>query len=377
MSPYSSLLTPHSSLFASSVLGPQSYGEVVTPLELLNLYYSDGQSTGNKENKLWRKMNALLSWDNILNRGYQADLCPLLFFIITKALPRQRNGLEQNYRSGEIVPDFILSHLKNHYLSSLRRNMILLEELKQVVEEFTRHGIQIIILKGGYLAEHVYADIACRPMGDLDILIKAPDYETCRQILVGMGYLRLPETERNELLHWSFHKNVLGESVKIEVHHRLVKEVFLAKFPMDQISSMRHLPIEFDLVYISWHMIHHGISRLLWLCDICELIKGKKGLIKWDVVHRNSLDFNAEKHLGFTTFLTGALLGPVPMMNGSIPSKETFPYLPQMLLFKIQKKLISKKFDTRWIHLFSMSLFNTKDLINYIPKYINYRIYLA
>jgi hypothetical protein len=49
----------------------------ITPLELLNLYYSDGQSLGNRENKLWQKMNSLLSWDNILERGYQADLCPL------------------------------------------------------------------------------------------------------------------------------------------------------------------------------------------------------------------------------------------------------------------------------------------------------------
>jgi hydroxymethylpyrimidine/phosphomethylpyrimidine kinase len=47
--------------------------------------------------------------------------------------------------------------------------LILLEELKQVVEEFTRQGVQTVVLKGGYLAEHVYADIACRPMGDLDI----------------------------------------------------------------------------------------------------------------------------------------------------------------------------------------------------------------
>jgi hypothetical protein len=29
-------------------------------------------------------MNSLLSWDNILNHGYQSDLCPLLYYIITK-----------------------------------------------------------------------------------------------------------------------------------------------------------------------------------------------------------------------------------------------------------------------------------------------------
>ncbi len=56
----------------------------ITPLELLNLYYSDGQSTGNKDNKLWQKMNSLLSWDNILDISYQSDLCPLLYYIITK-----------------------------------------------------------------------------------------------------------------------------------------------------------------------------------------------------------------------------------------------------------------------------------------------------
>lgn len=52
----------------------------ITPLELLNFYYSDGQSLGNKESKLWRKFNELLTWDNILNKGYQSDLCPISFF---------------------------------------------------------------------------------------------------------------------------------------------------------------------------------------------------------------------------------------------------------------------------------------------------------
>jgi len=107
----------------------KSTENLLSPLELLNLYYSDGKSTGNKESKLWRKMNALLSWENMLERGYQADLCPLLYYIITRALPRQGNGQEQNHASNEIVPDSILSQLKKHYLRSLCRNMILLEEL--------------------------------------------------------------------------------------------------------------------------------------------------------------------------------------------------------------------------------------------------------
>jgi hypothetical protein len=70
-----SVLSPESSEL--STLSSQSSS--VSPLELLNLYFSDGQSTGNRENKLWQKMNELLSWDNILNKGYQTNLCPLLY----------------------------------------------------------------------------------------------------------------------------------------------------------------------------------------------------------------------------------------------------------------------------------------------------------
>jgi hypothetical protein len=49
----------------------------LTPLELLNLYLTDGKSTGPKESKLYQKFNRELTWDAILNEGYQADLCPL------------------------------------------------------------------------------------------------------------------------------------------------------------------------------------------------------------------------------------------------------------------------------------------------------------
>lgn len=64
---------------------------MITPLELLNLYFSDGASLGNKESKLWRRFNELLSWNAILNKGYQADLCPLLYYILTKWKPGFRN----------------------------------------------------------------------------------------------------------------------------------------------------------------------------------------------------------------------------------------------------------------------------------------------
>src|SRR3972149_6930152 len=121
-----------------------------TPLELLNLYYSGGLSTGNKEERLWQKMNTLLSWDNLLNQSYQSDLCPLLYYII-----------------------------------------------------------------------------ACRPMGDLDILIRDADKAKCCEILLKDGYEEVAESQRTRMLHQSLCKEWMGILIKVEIHHSLAKEVFL------------------------------------------------------------------------------------------------------------------------------------------------------
>ncbi len=56
----------------------------LSPLQLLNLYLTDGKSLGPKESKLYQKFNKDISWDAILNKGYQSDLAPLLYYIITK-----------------------------------------------------------------------------------------------------------------------------------------------------------------------------------------------------------------------------------------------------------------------------------------------------
>jgi hypothetical protein len=57
---------------------------MLTPLELLNLYLSDGKSKGNVTSELYQKFNRELTRDALLNEGYQEDLAPILYYIITK-----------------------------------------------------------------------------------------------------------------------------------------------------------------------------------------------------------------------------------------------------------------------------------------------------
>ncbi|OGW13345.1 MAG: hypothetical protein A3G93_07850 [Nitrospinae bacterium RIFCSPLOWO2_12_FULL_45_22] len=346
-----------------------------TPLELLNLYYSDGQCEGNKGNKLWQKMNSLLSWHNLLNHNYQSDLCPLLFYVITKALPKLNSRILQQDRTfDEWVPDPILAQLQKYYQNSLKRNIILLEELKQIIQELKKQGIQLVILKGAFLAENVYKNIACRPMSDLDILIRNADREKCYEILLNIGYRRIPESQQTETLHYKFFKDFLGKTVIIEIHHRLVKEKFQTNFNLEEILFWGYLPIEDHLVHLSWHAIRHGIIRLLWLCDIAQIIKNNKNSINWEVVSQKSISSNTKKQYILVVHLTTTLLMPSFWNNRA--SLITYPIhrISEVLFLSIQKKVKNLEDPRTLRYLLNMCLMRQKDLKKPIQQYIHYRL---
>lgn len=314
MRPFSSLLTPHSSLSSSSALSPESNGDVVTPLELLNLYYSDGQSTGNKENKLWRKMNALLSWENILERGYQADLAPLLYYIITKAIPRM-SEISIRYNSIEKLNlKNAIPFLNARYQASLFKNMILLNELKRVTETLDENGILSIPLKGGYLAENVYDDIACRPMGDLDLLVQDCDKESAIRLLCSLGYKWIQDTPSSREMHETFIQKIAGQNVLIELHNRLVKTKFRKHFDLGKLFKLGYVPFDFQLLYYCWHTVRHGVSRFMWLCDLSELLRHRDARIDWEYLTGTATEYNVKQETCFVLCLTSSLLAP-PMLK--------------------------------------------------------------
>lgn len=285
-----------------------------TPLELLNLYYSDGESTGNSHNKLWQKMDSLLTWNNILEKGYQADLCPLLYFIITKALPRLENKNYLNVSLNKHVPGAILTKLEKHYHSSFIRNMILLDELKKISQLFDENGIQHIVLKGGFLSEYIYEDIACRPMADLDLLVKENELQKVDSILVELGYIiSLNFDSNNHSFHSVYIKNKLKYKIIFEIHWKLAREIFYTSFPILDIwdkalplnsGQYKYLNMAFphSLAYLSYHLNRHGFSRLIWLLDIGIMLKKSFGSNNSAEVYRSANKSNVYVPLIFSIY---------------------------------------------------------------------------
>jgi hypothetical protein len=367
---------------------------MVTPLELLNLYYSDGKSTGNKENKLWQKMNELLSWDNILNKGYQSDLCPLLYYIITKTSVLSPHRTELDHSSSALspqssalramtevndsmtqIPNDIMTQLRSHYIESLARNMLLFDELNRVLKAFNEAGIEVIVLKGAALAETVYPDIALRPMGDVDLLIKMVNQEKCFTLLREIGYKDVQENHRIRLLHHSFAKTLTGDHIKIEIHHRLAKdEIFMTNFDLEEVFFHGHIPLEYHIVYLSWHAVHHSFARILWLCDLVEIIKHNNDLIKYDVVYRKGTDFNIQRQLFFCKHLTHTLLMSDLSNSKDRKISHSMLYISESIFLRIQNKIKNGQNYRELRHLLGMCLMKTKTLKTFIPQYIRYRL---
>jgi hypothetical protein len=96
------------------------------------------------------------------------------------------NFSENNFSAN--IPFGIFSKLKHSYYRSLSRNMILYNHFKNVIKAITSAGVDVIALKGIYLAESVYKDIGLRQMSDIDIMVRKEDAEKCRKILMNCGY---------------------------------------------------------------------------------------------------------------------------------------------------------------------------------------------
>lgn len=59
------------------------------------------------------------------------------------------------------------------------------------LEEFKKEGIDVIILKGNYLAHSCYKDVGYKRMNDFDILIHKEDWDRIQDVYLRLGYIPL------------------------------------------------------------------------------------------------------------------------------------------------------------------------------------------
>jgi hypothetical protein len=226
-------------------------------------------------------LHSEIDWPYLLRMAGAHGVFPLLYVSLKKTFP-------------DLVPPTILDQFHNHFLANAGRNLFLTEELLKLLNLLETNGIPAIPFKGPLLAVSVYGDLALRMFSDLDIAVHRRDIQKAKALLLSKGYrLDLPLNPKQEIVFlrsdldgWFIRSD---GRVRVEIQWGEPKDF---PFPLDFErfwGRLRKASLEGQRVWtfapedligiLAMHGALHCWERLIWICDLAELIRGYEG---WD-----------------------------------------------------------------------------------------------
>lgn len=164
-----------------------------------------------------------VDWDAVVAYANRSNLAPAL-----------RHGLAAR-GLWKVTPARLRQYLDYIYLFNGKRNLVLLQQLREVIGLLNQVGISPLLLKGSaVLAMPLFSDPAVRFMWDIDLLVPDGMMKQAVAALKDTGYF-VPEQFKQYLsedLYSEFHPVFhhypplikAGAIVLVELHHRLLSE---------------------------------------------------------------------------------------------------------------------------------------------------------
>lgn len=253
-------------------------------------------------------------WDDLLRVAARHGVAPLLFHRLT------------TFHPGAPVPAEVIRELRRSYLQNSGRNMHLYHELGKVLLRLRQDGIPVIALKGAHLAEVVYGNIALRPMGDADLLVKQKDLSRVQDLLVEEGYRASKEETFCSPEHLPPYRK--EGSTSIEIHFNIEGPPFSDRVDVEKLfvraqsSSIGGIETgtlcpEDLLLHLCMHAsYHHGFENgIMPLFDISTTIEHYDRILDWEQVLRRSKEWGVGKCVYLALSLAERIAG------ASIPEK--------------------------------------------------------
>src|SRR5271154_3921469 len=127
-----------------------------------------------KTDRIRELLRGPVEWKSLFELADQHGTQPLLYAALSdiadEVPPEPMHSLQQSCQSNTV------------------KALLVSRELIRIVERLTELGIDVMPYKGPALAEVVYADIALRKSGDIDLLIRPPDVTRVRDAVGQLGY---------------------------------------------------------------------------------------------------------------------------------------------------------------------------------------------
>ncbi|MBN1261362.1 MAG: nucleotidyltransferase family protein [Anaerolineae bacterium] len=269
-------------------------------------------------------LTGVIDWNAFLKLARYHDLAPWFHW--------QLHDIDTTH-----IPASVKAQLKSAFYTNLLRNTRLQAALAQIATALHENGIEGIVLKGGALAPTVYASLALRTMGDLDLMVRQEDVAATGVILETLGFhMSGSVPPRMVTFQQRFGGGISwtrpeGDAVtRIDVQHHIIgvdwfrdaavrmpaEALWQASRPLDVISPpLRQLSEADMLVHLCVHpALHHGYAWALnSYLDIDRVIANLTPAFSWDEFVERVEQFRARTVVGLGLQMTHTLLGtPAP-----------------------------------------------------------------
>lgn len=226
---------------------------------------------------------AKISWPDLLKWVDRHRVAPLVYTNLSRY-------------AGSTVPSAFMSELRSRFERNARRGLANAAELVQVYKLFQGNGIPALPLKGSVLALQIYGNLALRHAGDIDLLVEGHHFDRADRLLRGnyrrtMPAFRLTSSQRRRFLRLQRHFGYLDDQSKlrIELHWRLINNQPDYVMDLPRLRSrastvavagwnLPALSIPDNVLYLCGHGEGHFWSRLFWLVDLAEIIRGNPAI---------------------------------------------------------------------------------------------------
>lgn len=234
------------------------------------------------------QLKSVTDWNHLLNCAIKNGIAPLLYHTLSK------------FQFKTDIPPAVLEELQKLYYTNLSRNTVLYHEFKALISALQDKGIEVVALKGIYLAEKLYEDIALRILSDIDILVHTDKVQEASTILIDNGFKSsnhaIKTSRYYDLIETKHVPTLFKNGISVEIHKSTVINddfyIPLEDFWKHTISStiseakLLVFDIYYQLLHICMHLDEHFIDgRLHFIAyvDLCWLLDKNKTAMDWTI----------------------------------------------------------------------------------------------
>jgi len=263
----------------------------------------------NSHEELKQEFNLLYQtdWENLLDASLWHGIKPLVYLRLKPLFWKAT------------IPTSIQNDLRDACLHSARKNTLILHHAAKMLKALKAREIDVIGLKGIFLVENIYKNIAIRSFVDIDIMVRKVDLLTTISVLEELGYAmttyfdfsdknldikHVPPIINPDGLPVEIHWTILEEDEPFTIN----AESLWARAVPAKVAGVNALALSPEdlILHLCLHLAYqHSFNLgLRGLYDIAEVLRHFEGQVNWRALVLIAHDWGSER----VTWLTLTLV---------------------------------------------------------------------